>query len=348
MRELGCPRRWHVFVVVLTLLGAGCGGDSDESAGPTTSTAQQAQQTSSTAAAGAEFVVQSGMNDTRDPTIVVTEFLPEKISVKPGTAVRWTWKGAEPHSVTFNPDRKAPPPGPPDQALFAPTPGDVNAPNTLVNSGLVPLGPGPEPTFSQTFKTPGSYQYFCVIHPGMIGTVEVADAATDTPASIAARAKKEADQWLAEGKAAKEKLVASPPKSERAGGASTWSVEMGTTTPHTDILAFAPTPVAVKAGDTVKFVNNSGAPHTATFAGTQQLPRDPESPETNNPIPGPSPQTLNKTDLFNSGLLPPNAPPGAVPEQARSFAFKVPAAGQYPFVCILHIGSNMTGSVAAT
>ena len=35
---------------------------------------------------------------------------------------------------------------------------------------LLPLGPGPEPTFSQTFKTAGTFQYFCVIHPGMIGT----------------------------------------------------------------------------------------------------------------------------------------------------------------------------------
>ncbi|MEO5680048.1 MAG: plastocyanin/azurin family copper-binding protein [Acidimicrobiales bacterium] len=289
------------------------------------------------------------MNDPNDPTIVVTEFMPEKISVKAGTKVSWSWSGTEPHSVTFNPDRKAPPPGPPDDALFAPAPGDVNASGTLVNSGLVPLGPGPAPAFSQTFSTPGSYQYFCVIHPGMIGTVDVSASASDTPADVAARAKKEGDAWLAEGQAAKNKLKDAAPRSERApDGSSTWSVEMGSTTEHTDILAFAPIPVTVKSGDTVTFVNNSGAPHTATFAGAQQLPRDPTGPDANNPKPGPSPQTLNKTDLFNSGVLPPNAPPGAVPEPVRSFSFKVPAVGQYPFVCILHVSSNMIGTVAAT
>jgi len=347
MQERTAPLRRALVVAALALVAAACGGNSDTKA--TGSTASTGAVTS-TSAATSEFVVQAGMNDPKDPTVVVNEFLPEKISVKPGTTVHWSWKGdTEPHSVTFNPDRKGPPPGPPNDALFAPTPGDVNAAGALVNSGLVPLGPGPEPTFEQTFKTAGSYQYFCVIHAGMIGTVEVSDTATDTPAELASRAKKEGEQLLAEGRAAKSKLVAAPPRSEKAtDGSTTWTVEMGTTTQHTDVQAFAPTPVAAKAGDTVKFVNNSQAPHTATFAGAQQLPRDPTGPDTDKPKPGPSPQTLNNTDLFNSGLLPPNAPPGAVPEPARSFEFKIPAAGQYPFVCLLHLGSNMRGTVTVT
>ena len=41
---------------------------------------------------------------------------------------------------------------------------------------------------------------------------------------------------------------------------TTWKVEMGTTTAHTDILAFAPVPAAVKKGAKVTFVNNSMAP----------------------------------------------------------------------------------------
>lgn len=338
-------RRLAFAALALVLIGAGCGTTSDDQA----STSSTSAAAGSTSVVSQDYVVQAGLNDPKDPTIVVTEFMPEKISVKAGTTVRWSWDGTEPHSVTFNPDRKAPPPGPPDEALFAPAPGDVNVAGTLVNSGLVPMGPGPAPTFSQTFSDAGSYQYFCVIHPGMIGTVEVSASDGDSPADVAARATKQRDEWLAEGRAAKAKLKGAAPKPERAAdGTSTWSVEMGTTTEHTDILAFAPIPVKVKSGDTVRFVNNSGAPHTATFAGDQQLPRDPTGPDTNDPKPGPSPQTLNKTDLFNSGLLPPNAPPGAVPEPARSFSFKVPAAGQYPFVCILHLASNMTGTVAAT
>ncbi|HEX4528138.1 MAG TPA: hypothetical protein VIA11_01895, partial [Acidimicrobiia bacterium] len=44
-------------------------------------------------------------------------------------------------------------------------------------------------------------------------------------------------------------------------------VKLGASTAHTDVLAFAPTPKNVKAGDHVTFVNNSSAPHTASFGG---------------------------------------------------------------------------------
>jgi plastocyanin len=65
--------------------------------------------------------------------------------------------------------------------------------------------------------------------------------------------------------------------------------------------------------------------------------------------PGKSPQTLNATDFFNTGWLPPNAPPGAgPPEAARSFTFTVPAAGTYAYVCILHSPSGMAGTIQAT
>jgi hypothetical protein len=69
-------------------------------------------------------------------------------------------------------------------------------------------------------------------------------------------------------------------------------------------------------------------------------------------IPGPSPQTLDTTNLFNSGLLPPNAPesPGGSPPcvAARSFTFVVPAAGNYPYYCILHASSGMSAPISVT
>ena len=67
------------------------------------------------------------------------------------------------------------------------------------------------------------------------------------------------------------------------------------------------------------------------------------------PAPGKSPQTLNATDVFNTGWLPPNAPPGAGPPAAvRSFSFKVPAAGSYSYVCLLHAPSGMGGTLKAS
>lgn len=338
-----------LLALALTLGLAACGDDDDddgEASGATTTTTAGGDDVDG-------FVVSAGMNDPDDPNIAVTEFLPAEIAVPVGTEVTWEWNGAEPHSVTFAADNALPPPGPPDEELFAPTPptGPVDG-KTLVNSGLVPLGPtAPEP-FELSFDTAGSYPYFCVIHPGMTGTVEVVDddADADTPEEVAERGEEEADGWLAEGRAAKEKLVSAEPAKTMEGGKTVWTVKMGTTTEHTDVLAFAPTPAKLKVGDSVRFLNDSGAPHTATFFGEGAEPiRDPTDERTAEPAPGPSPQALSSKGLLNTGELPPNSPPGAgPPEQARSFVFTAPTAGTFGFVCILHAPSQMVGSIVVT
>ena len=164
------------------------------------------------------------------------------------------------------------------------------------------------------------------------------------------RGDNEVKQWIAEGEAAKKTLTsATPAKTTNADGSTTWTIEMGASTAHTDVLAYAPVPANIKAKDKVVFVNNSGAPHTATFAGKQTVPQNPESPEAQTPKPGPSPQTLNATDLFNTGTLPPNAPPGSGPPlSARSYTFTVPTAGTYSYVCIYHVPSGMAGVLTVT
>ena len=105
------------------------------------------------------------------------------------------------------------------------------------------------------------------------------------------RATPETKKYLAEGEAAKKKLLAAKPKETKSSdGSTTYSVEMGASTAHTDVLAFAPTPRKVKSGDHVTFVNNSTAPHTASFGGTL-VPVVPTAPTVVDPVPGPSPQT---------------------------------------------------------
>jgi len=257
--------------------------------------------------------VRVGVNDPKDPNIAVLQYLPAKVTVAAGGTLDFSWAGTiEPHSVTFlAPGQQLPPPGS-DPSLFAPTPpaGPYDG-AAFVNSGLLPFGPTPPPTLSMTFATPGEYQYYCVIHPTMVGTVDVvASGAGTTAAQAEATGKAEEAKWLAEGRKAKRKLVASARAAEPvegSGGLRTWTVEMGTTTPHTDVLAFAPTPRRVKAGDSVVFVNNSEAPHTATFNGSQPPITNPLDPLVGQQIPGPSPQALNPTDRFKCGELAPNA-----------------------------------------
>jgi plastocyanin len=299
--------------------------------------------------------VRAGVNAKKDPTVAVLEYLPRKVTVKVNTPVTWTWKGTiEPHSVTFlAPGQTLPPPGS-DPALFAPTPptGPYDG-ATFVNSGLQPAGDTPPPPLTMSFSKAGKYEYFCVIHPKMIGEVDVVDSGkTDSAKAVKAKGETQAKKWVKEGIAAHKDLVQNANRSvKNSDGTRTWAIQMGTTTEHTDVLAFAPTPKRVKAGDSIKFVNNSEAPHTGTFAGEQEPITNPTGPQTDDPSPGPSPQTLNTTDLFNTGLLPPkvgagpDAPPP--PKAVRSYTYKVPEKGKYPYYCILHTLSGMAGEVRA-
>jgi len=72
-------------------------------------------------------------------------FEPATIRVKAGDAVVWMHKDSAPHTVT-----------------------SVSGPESF-DSGTLNKGQ----TFSQTFTTPGTYEYECSIHPSMQGTVIV-------------------------------------------------------------------------------------------------------------------------------------------------------------------------------
>lgn len=300
--------------------------------------------------APSELKLRAGMNDPRDPNIAILEFLPEKVSVVTGEKVTWLIDGPEPHSVTFVPPGSAVPNVETDPSLFAPsgTPTDYDG-STTVNSGALPLGTATNgATFSMTFSKAGDYTYYCVLHPNMIGTVTVGAADVNTQAEVNAAARKERTKFLAEGRAAKKKLASAKPKSTKNGdGSTTWTVQMGASTAHTDVLAFSPTPAKVKAGDSVTFVNNSKAPHTASFGGSL-VPQNPLAPDVQQPQPGPSPQTLTSGVYLNTGWLPPNTGSGGAPLAARSYTYDVTDPGTYEYVCVLHLPSGMAAEIDAS
>jgi len=291
----------------------------------------------------------AGLNDPKDPNVAVLEFLPASIKVATGATVTWEIAGPEPHSVTFLPPGSAVPPSidktPPLTFPTAPT-GPYDG-STLVNSGVQPLGAvKTTPKFSMSFGRAGTYTYYCVLHPNMIGTVQVADGTGQSQQAITAVARAQTKKYLAEGRAAKKKLVSAKPKPvKNADGSTTYSVEMGVTTAHTDVLAFSPTPRTVKTGDHVTFVNNSGAPHTASFGGAL-VPPIPTAPNVVNPVPGPSPQTLAQNTYLNTGWLPPKSK-GGPPASSRSYTYDVPAPGTYTYACALHLPSGMAGVINA-
>jgi plastocyanin len=73
-------------------------------------------------------------------------FTPPSLVVAPGTTVTWTNADDDPHSVVEK-DRK-----------FKSAALDTND------------------SFSQTFTAPGEYEYFCSIHPRMVGKIVVKPA----------------------------------------------------------------------------------------------------------------------------------------------------------------------------
>ena len=72
-------------------------------------------------------------------------FGPATLTVAPGTKVTWTNKDEEPHTVTS------------------------------ADGGLTFKSPAldTDDKFSFTFDKPGTYKYFCSIHPHMVGTIVV-------------------------------------------------------------------------------------------------------------------------------------------------------------------------------
>jgi len=80
-------------------------------------------------------------------------FTPQTLTVKAGTTVTWTNKDDIPHGIaaTNNAFKRSP-------ALDT------------------------DESFSFTFTAPGSYQYFCYVHPHMTGTI-VVEAATGSNAT---------------------------------------------------------------------------------------------------------------------------------------------------------------------
>ncbi len=65
------------------------------------------------------------------------------MQVRAGTTITWTNQDNVPHSVTFK--------------------------NGMKDSGLLYKGQ----SFSYTFNMPGTYQYYCTVHPSMVATVTV-------------------------------------------------------------------------------------------------------------------------------------------------------------------------------
>jgi len=329
--------------------------------------------------------VQAGNAD--DPTFTSTAhevltFYNAQTVVHPGDKVLFTPVGG--HTVTFNPIRIAGvptfaygdpgfPAGPTGNTLqFANRPGGA-----LLNSGLFadapppgapPPPPGSPPPPPTTFTlnigadaAGTTYQFFCMFHREMAGTITVMPTGSKLPSTDAknqTRAQRAMAADLARGRRALAAANRNAEDNPVAAGLGVVSVQ-GQGFGSDSILRFAPTTLTIGAGESVTFFNEDvNAPHTVTFGEEIVIPPGPPGsppppppgffPYGGTTITSPSAQ-VNSGFLLSQELVDYiNAagsliPPGFIIRRGATFTF--PNAGTYHYICALHDFVGMQGDI---
>jgi plastocyanin len=148
-------------------------------------------------------------------------FIPPTIAIATGGTVEWTNTDSDSHTAT--------------------------SADGAFDSGVLATGA----TFAHTFDTPGSYPFFCAIHPEMQGTISVADpAGAPSPGATTSPA-----------------AASLPPSAsispDPSATASATPVASSATITLAD-RAFDPTTVEVPVGGSVEWLNQDEEGHTAT------------------------------------------------------------------------------------
>jgi plastocyanin len=346
-------RRVGLFVLI-ALLAAGCGGGDGSS-----DTSQESGQ-AAVRKGPVTYAVQVDGPSPEGRNIQLGTYFPGGLKVHPGDTVVFDNKSSQaPHTISFgiNSDRSnSPAPltrtaefnpavfGPcattsePSSALEAcPEPPAAQLPPYAGvgywNSGALAPAVAPEGTKQVSVKfaestPPGSYNYACILHALMGGSVTVVspEEARDTPEAVAAELTKSAAAAAAAAAAIPDPAAPGPGR-----------VVSGWSTPLASINRFLPAVVEVEAGQTVTWMGTSDyEPHTITFEPPFTNPEDPRVV----PPAGAKTGGSYTGGFTNSGFI------GPKPFPAESFSLRFPEAGVYNYVCALHPG--MAGTVKAT
>jgi plastocyanin len=290
--------------------------------------------------------------DTADFNTAVLAFAPQDLQVHRGDTVTWAVTGF--HNIHFEnalseliiaPEVDGQPLPQLNPAVAIPSidnggifqGGDAN-------SGL-PLDPAnASATFSLVMDVePGTYAYFCDIHPGMVGTITVVDSATAVPSPSEAFEIGAGELAMHAGGAVQTAMEASmqPPAVNEDGALE---VSAGLQAGTAAVLQFFPSVAVIDAGQSVTWsvADSSMEPHFVAWP-----PAPPGSEFNIIPQEGAPPiialneialgttadgETIGTEGSFNSGFL--------VPGQRFTLTFTEP--GVYPYVCSIHPGMQGT------
>jgi plastocyanin len=300
-------------------------------------------------------------------------FYPDSITINEGDSIVWKINAGEFHAVNFLP---------PGQKTIAftqvqgqdvvlnpqvifPSGGPTFDAATGAASGLLGRDPGQAPEYKLTFTRAGTYGYVCAIHSipdpatgqmvGMTGQVVVQAAGSAYPKTQAqidadAAAMIAADSQAAAASESAATTVPGPQPGPNGGMVHT--VNVGYDTGVASYMRFAPGDITVKAGDTVTWKQTSAmTPHTVTLLATGATPPDltvvepqangPPTVKLNPAILAPAGgATVTGSGFYSSGFLPPTMEAGP-----SSYSLTFTAPGKYTYVCMLHAGMGMFGTV---
>jgi plastocyanin len=128
----------------------------------------KAAEAAATSATRPAATVQAGAEKNK---AVVTRFFPAAVSIRAGEMVTWVNAGFDPHVIALGrpvgahaPENFAPPTIPSGAAYKG----------GFAISGVFGHAPLPTTSYALRFPQPGNYDFFCPIHPGMSGRVQVA------------------------------------------------------------------------------------------------------------------------------------------------------------------------------
>ena len=314
-------------------------------------------------------------------------FFPKEITINAGDGIYYEFPTPPGfHTVTFLSGGEVPPLFVPDEAAGTPEATPPPGPPTLVlnpaaafpsgaesydgtgflNSGLDALRAPDAPPFVLTFTTAGTYEYQCIPHGVVMkANVVVQEAGAALPedqAAVDARGDQERAALIEEGKTETAEY-AQATSTQRDDGTTVWEIAAGAGEGSARVMRFMPDRLEIKAGDTVRWVNQSKTePHTVTFIGEGAEPPEDILVE---PQPSGPPKIIqNPLSLFpqggpvysgqgyvNSGFL--GELNGQPLPGGPAYELTFDTAGEFPYYCILHASgpddsAGMAGTIVVT
>lgn len=293
-------------------------------------------------------------------TVAGQAFMPGDVTVAVGESITISIGSDDPHTITMGEGPAELPPfawpvsGWEAPAEGSPPPYDLGTVETdgteFINTGIL-AGVGSSATIE--FTAPGTFPFYCTLHPHMRGQVTVVDEGPVTTQEEADAAGQETRQLLLDAvEPSRQARLDATSVVDNGDGTRTWNTFADAGTPegplpgggtgHLELLEFTPAAIEITAGDTVNWT--ASQIHTVTFLPEGVDPEEvfPTEEAAIEPIGG---TTFDGTEPASSGFL---GTPGPDGEVVRDYTLTFPKAGEYRYFCAIHASLGQLGVVTVS